>query len=138
VLFMLATSGARDLYQRIRPSATDRELLAIARIAALVGAALGLGLTLLHRSVINALGTFYSLLVVTLFVPVLAGVYAPRTSPRQGLASLAGVPVLAVVHLASDGAGYGALTPVVAGVLASALASLAADPQLFTRPPRPT
>ncbi len=61
-------------------------------------------------------------MVVTLFVPVLGGLYARRTSRRQGLASLVGVPVLAFVHFATDGAGYGALTPVVSGVLASALA----------------
>jgi hypothetical protein len=35
--------------------------------------------------------------------------------------SLVGVPVLGIVHIATNGAGYGPLTPVVAGVLASAL-----------------
>jgi solute:Na+ symporter, SSS family len=119
VLFMLATSGSRDLYRRVRPQARDAELLRAARVSAIAGAALGLALSMMHRSVIDALGTFYAVMVVTLFVPLLAGLYARRVSPRQGLASLAGVPVLGIVHLATDGAGYGALTPVVAGVLAS-------------------
>ena len=68
---------------------------------------------MMHRSVIDALDTFYAVMVVTLFVPLLAGLYARRTSRRQGLASLVGVPVLAIVHFSTGGAGYGALTPVV-------------------------
>ncbi len=120
VLFMLATSGSRDLYRRLRPPATDVDLLRAARVSAIVGAVLGLGLAMMHRSVIDALGTFYAVMVVTLFVPVMAGLYAPPTSRRQGLASLVGVPVLAVVHFSTGGAGFGALTPVVAGVFASA------------------
>jgi SSS family solute:Na+ symporter len=121
VLFMLATSGSRDLYKRVRPNATDAQLLRAARLAAVAGAALGLVLSMMHRSVIDALGTFYAVMVVTLFVPVLAGLYARQTTRRQGLVSLVGVPVLGIVHIATNGAGYGPLTPVVAGVLASAL-----------------
>ena len=121
VLFMLATSGARDLFRHYRPAAGDATLLRAARVSAIAGAALGLTLSMMHQSIIDALGTFYAVMVVTLFVPVLAGLYVGRTSRRQGLASLAGVPVLAIVHVASGGAGYGALTPVVAGVLASAV-----------------
>jgi solute:Na+ symporter, SSS family len=129
VLFMLATSGSRDLYRRVRPLADDRELLIAARGAALVGAALGLGLAMMHRSVIDALAAFYAVMVVTLFVPLLAGLYASSTSRRQGLASLVGVPVLALVHIGTGGAGYGALTPVVAGMLASAAAFLLTRPR---------
>jgi SSS family solute:Na+ symporter len=126
VLFMLATSGSRDLYRRLRPTAGDVELLRVARLAAIVGAALGLILAMMHSSVIGALSQFYALLVVTLFVPIVAGLYDRRPSKRQGLASLVGVPVLIALHVATDGAGYGPLTPVVTGVLASALAYLVA------------
>jgi len=119
VLFMLATSGSRDLYRRFRPDASDVDLLRAARISAVTGAALGLGLSMMHRSVIDALGTFYAVMVVTLFVPILGGLYTRHVSRAQGLASLAGVPVLAIVYFATGGAGYGPLTPVIAGVLAS-------------------
>ena len=122
VLFMLATSGSRDLYRRVRPGATDAELLRAARIAAVAGAAFGLALSAMHRSVIDALGTFYAVMVVTLFVPIIGGLFARTTTRRQGLASLVGVPVLGLVYAATAGAGYGPLTPVVSGVLASALA----------------
>jgi SSS family solute:Na+ symporter len=127
VLFMLATSGSRDLYKRVRPHATDAELLRAARLAAIIGGALGLVLSTMHRSVIDALGAFYAVMVVTLFVPVLAGLYARSTTRRQGLVSLVGVPVLGIVHIATSGAGYGPLTPVVAGVLASALGFILAS-----------
>lgn len=126
VLFMLATSGSRDLYRRVRPAATDAELLRAARVAGVAGAVFGLVLAMMHRSVIEALSTFYAVMVVTLFVPVIAGLYSRRTSRRQGLASLAGVPVLLAVHLTTGGIGYGPLTPVVAGVVASAAAYAAA------------
>jgi SSS family solute:Na+ symporter len=127
VLFMLATSGSRDLYRRVRPGASDRDLLLAARVSAVAGAVLGLVLAMMHRSVIDALATFYAVMVVTLFVPVVFGLYARRTSRRQGLASLAGVPILALVHVSTGGAGYGALTPVVAGVLVSAVAFVVAQ-----------
>jgi solute:Na+ symporter, SSS family len=122
VLFMLATSGSRDLYRRLRPAASDGDLLRVARIAAVIGAVLGLFLAMMQSSVIGALAQFYALLVVTLFVPIVAGLYDPRASNRQGLASLVGVPVLIAVHFATNGTGYGPLTPVVSGVLASAIA----------------
>ena len=121
VLFMLATSGSRDLYRRFRPAASDAELLSAARAAAILGAGLGLVLAMMHGSVIAALSQFYALLVVTLFVPIVAGLYG-HPSRRAGLASLAGVPVLIAMHVTTGGAGYGLLTPVVSGVLASALA----------------
>ena len=104
-------------------------LLRAARVSAIVGAGLGLGLATTHRSVIDAIGTFYAVMVVTLFVPLLAGLYTRSPTRRQGLASLAGVPVLAAVHLATGGAGFGALTPVVSGVLASAAAFAATRPR---------
>ena len=43
----------------------------------------GLGLAMMHRSVIDALDTFYAVMVVTLFVPILGGLYSRGTSRRQ-------------------------------------------------------
>ena len=100
-------------------------MLRAARSAAIAGAALGLGLAMMHRSVIDALVTFYAVMVVTLFVPLIGGLYARRTSRRQGLARSSACPCWRSCTSATGGAGYGALTPVVAGVLASALAFLA-------------
>jgi SSS family solute:Na+ symporter len=123
VLFMLATSGSRDLYRGyVNPRASDADLLRIARLTAIGGAILGVAVAMMHHSIIDALRTFYGLLVVTLFVPILGGLYARGAGPAQGLASLAGVPVLLAVQAATGGTGYGPFTPVVSGVLASAAA----------------
>lgn len=126
VLFMLATSGSRDLYrQYVRPHASDAEILAAARVAAVIGVVFGLVLALRFADVISALTVFYSLLTVVLFVPVVGGLSASRVRPAEGIASLvAGVPVLFGVELATKGAGYWIVTPTLAGVLASAAAFL--------------
>jgi SSS family solute:Na+ symporter len=125
VLLMLSTSASKDLYRGfVRPDASDRDILRIARITAVIGGVLGVGLAMMHETILQTISTFYALLVVTLFVPVVGGLYGGGRGRRQGLASLAGVPVLLAVHLATNGAGYGAITPTIAGVLVSAVAFL--------------
>ena len=123
VLFMLATSGSRDLYAGfVNRTATDRQILRIARVAAVSGAAAGVGLAFVFTSVVAALDTFYALLTVTLFVPVLAALHV-RVHPRDGFASvLVGLLALATVHFSTAGAGYDVLTPTLAGILASGAA----------------
>jgi SSS family solute:Na+ symporter len=124
VLFMLSTSASRDLYKGfVNPRASDAAMLRVARLAAIAGAICGLALALRFRSILDALSVFYSLLTVVLFVPVLAGLYARNTTQADGLAAvLAGVPTLAAVHAVTAGAGYGVVTPTLAGVLAGAAA----------------
>ena len=124
VLFMLATSASRDLYRGLlRPHASDAELLRVARLAAVGGAAAGIGLAMMHRSVIDAVQTFYSLLVAVLFVPVLGALFVRGAGRREGLASVCfSVPALVIVQLATQGRGYGIVTPTLAGVLAGAAA----------------
>lgn len=125
VLFMLSTSASRDLYRGlVRPSASDAAVVRVARGAAVAGAAAGVALAFAHRSVLDAASVFYSVLVVTLFVPVVGALYDKAARPRDGLASLAGIPVLAYVHLTTGGQGYGLVSPTIAGVLAGALAWL--------------
>ncbi len=138
VLFMLTTSLAQDLYKRfLNPSASDGLLLAVARGATLVCGVLGVGLALVSEDVIATLTIFYSLLGVGLFVPVVAGLYSPRTSSTGALLSIAaGVSGLLVVHLATAGAGWGIMTPAPAGLLAAGAAwaiSLAIWPNAAAR-----
>jgi len=124
VLFMLATSASRDLYRGfVRPSASDVEVLRVARAAAVVGSVCGVGVAMVYGSVRAAVGVFYAILTVTLFVPVIGGLYFRGAGGRDGLASvLTGIPVLGVVYLATGGRGYGVLSPALAGMLASAVA----------------
>ena len=121
VLFMLATSASRDLYAGFfNRSASDAQMVRVARIAAVAGACAGIGLAFVFASVVAALDAFYALLTVTLFVPVIGALHL-RTRGADGLTAVAlGLPALAIVYFLTGGAGYGVVTPALAGILASA------------------
>tara|TARA_B100000029_G_scaffold287571_1_gene281380 strand:+ start:91848 stop:93254 length:1407 start_codon:yes stop_codon:yes gene_type:complete len=88
ILYMLATSLSKDLYQRhLQPDASDRELLKIARWAAFSGAILSVLLALVLPSIIGALTIFYSLIAICVFIPVIGGLFSPH--PRSLEASSA-------------------------------------------------
>jgi solute:Na+ symporter, SSS family len=124
ILFMLATSLSKDLYKRfIRPNATDRQVLTVARGAAAVGGALGVVLAILLPTVVAALTIFYSLLAVALFVPLMGGLFTPRALSREALAAiLTGVLVRLAIEVFYAGQGVGLLDPTLLGVLAAAVA----------------
>jgi SSS family solute:Na+ symporter len=121
VLFMLATSGARDFYRGVfRPHASDADVLRTARVVAVIGGVIGYLLTFLLESVESALTMFYSVMIVTLFAPILGGLYLPRAGRWSALAAmLVGVGTFAAVHLATGGAGYGWAQPSFLGLVAS-------------------
>ncbi len=102
ILFMLATSLSEDLYRRfVRPEATDGRVLLVARVAAIAGGVLGVLLAIVLPSVISSLTVFYSLLGVTLFVPVVAGLYTQRPGTPEALAAIAaGVAGVVAARLA--------------------------------------
>lgn len=127
VLFMLSTSGARDLYRGfVRPAATDAQVLRAARVAAILGAAFGYGLTFIYPTVLDALKMFYAVLVVSLFAPVLGGLFLPQAGRRAALSAVViGVILLFAVHIATGGRGYGWAAPTVVGMAGSALTYLA-------------
>jgi len=129
VLFMLATSASRDLYRGfVRPDASDRELLRVARAAAIVGSACGIGIAMIYGSVRAAVGVFYAILTVTLAVPLIGGLFVGRARRAHGIAAVSsGIPALLLVHILTDGRGYGTVSPVLAGVLASAAGFALAD-----------
>jgi len=124
VLFMLSTSAARDLYQGfVNPTATDAQIVRMARWAAFAGGLIGVGLSLVYATIAGALTTFYSLLTVTLFVPVLGGLLLPRAGAREALAAiLAGVPALLGAHVTTGGRGFGLWTPTLVGLAVAAVA----------------
>jgi SSS family solute:Na+ symporter len=126
VLFMLSTSGARDFYRGLlRPTATDSEILRAARVLAVTGSLVGYLLTFTFDSVVSALTMFYSLMVVTLFAPILGGLYLPRAGRWGALAAmLVGVATLVTTHVATGGAGYGWAAPHFLGLMAGGLAYL--------------
>jgi SSS family solute:Na+ symporter len=126
VLFMLATSGARDFYRGLfRPKSADADVLRVARIVAVAGGAAGYLLTFLLDSVVGALTIFYQLMIVTLFAPMLGGLLLPRGGRWAALASmLVGVATLLTTSIATGGLGYGWAAPHLLGLIASALTYL--------------
>jgi SSS family solute:Na+ symporter len=125
ILFMLSTSLSKDLYKRfINPQADDRRVLLVARLAAVAGGVGGVLLATQLATVIAALGIFYSLLAVSLFVPVVGGLFVPRATAFEALASMtAGIGTLLFLTY---------LSPVpAAGILNANLLSLGAAALAF-------
>jgi SSS family solute:Na+ symporter len=122
ILFMLSTSLSKDLYGRfLNPRASDATILKVSRLAALGGGALGVGLAIILPSVIGSLSVFYSLLSVSLFVPIVAGLLTRRPGTPEALTAIgAGVSVLLATRMgALDWLSMG---PTTAGLIASAVA----------------
>ena len=122
VLFMLTTSLSQDLYKRfVNPGAADADVLRVARFTAVAGGALGTTLAIWLGSVVNALTIFYTLIGVSLFVPIVGGLYVRRTSASGALATMiAGVCAALMVQVATGGRGWGAVSPAIAGLAAAA------------------
>jgi SSS family solute:Na+ symporter len=118
VLFMLTTSLSQDLYKRfVNPAATDAGVLRIARWTAVTSGAVGTILAILLGSVVGALTIFYTLIGVSLFIPIVAGLFVRRTSSAGALATMtAGVCTALIVHATTEGREWGLLSPAVAGL----------------------
>jgi solute:Na+ symporter, SSS family len=123
ILFMISTSASKDLYKRhCKPDAGDAELLRVARIAAVVGGALGVLLSVYLTTVIGALTIFYSILGVSLFVPVIGGLYTRRAGSGAAMAAIiTGVAALLVVRF-GFGDEYPWLDPTLTGLVAATVA----------------
>jgi solute:Na+ symporter, SSS family len=126
ILFMISTSASKDLYKRfLNPAASDLQLLRVGRASAIAGGILGVLLSVVLETIIGALVIFYSLLVVTLFVPVLGGLYSRRPGPPEALAAIAaGVTTLLVVRFGVAVRGPW-LDPTLSGLLAAGIAFIA-------------
>lgn len=91
VLFMLSTSLSQDLYGRfVYPAASDTQRLRVARGAAILATVLSAAMAITASSVADVLRIFYSLLTVSLFVPMVAGLHFPSIKTPEALASIAG------------------------------------------------
>ena len=124
VLFMLSTSGARDLYKRfLNRRATDAELLRAVRLIAVAASAIGYVLIFVVGTVIGALQVFYSVMVISLLIPVLATLLMTRPPVSAAYASVvAGIVALFAVSLHTGGRGYGWAQPIFVASLVSAAA----------------
>src|SRR5262245_5925637 len=126
MLFMISTSVSKDLFKRyFKPSASDDELLVVARVAAVVGGVLGVLLSIYLSTIVQAMTVFYSLLGVSLFAPVVGGLYSRRAGSREALSAIgAGVITLLVVRY-GFAASHPWLDPTLCGLVAAAIAFIA-------------
>jgi SSS family solute:Na+ symporter len=135
ILFMLSTSLSRDLYQRfIRPAAADADVLRVARLTSVVAGLAGVVIAILvTKAVADALGFFYTLLSVSLFVPIVGGLFWRGLGASQALvAMVVGVVVAAAAHFGLASQLPPEVTPATVGIAASLSAAVIAS-----RPLRP-
>jgi SSS family solute:Na+ symporter len=124
ILFMLATSLSKDIYKRYaRPEATDEQVLRVARLAAVAGGVLGVLLAIVIPTVIDSLRVFYSVLGVSLFVPIAAGLHSRRPGVPEALAAIGvGIAVLFMVQLTALPSASRLFDPTLIAIVASGLA----------------
>jgi SSS family solute:Na+ symporter len=124
ILFMLATSLSQDLYKRfVKPDATDHQVLVVARLASVIGGVLGVVVAMLSQTIVAALSIFDTLLGVSLFVPIVAGIYMRRPRAGDALAAIVGgVAAVLAVQLWTGGKPLGMFTPAMCGLTAAVVA----------------
>jgi SSS family solute:Na+ symporter len=89
ILFMLSSSMSIDLYQTFfRRAASDRDVLFAGRIAAILGASVGVLLAIVLPSIISALQIFYTLMAVALSAPLIVGLYSRRPTAARAIVAI--------------------------------------------------
>jgi SSS family solute:Na+ symporter len=123
ILFMLSTSLAVDFYKTFqRPGISQKELLTASRIASAGAGILGILLAIVLPSIIAAVSIFYGLVAVSLFVPVLAGLYSKRVLSTAAVASiLSAIAATAIAMSLNGGRSLGILSPQAIGILTGAV-----------------
>lgn len=137
VLFMIATSLSRDVLEPLsRGKLSDRARLALARRSALGAGALGILLANWFQSILSALSFFYGLLTLTLFVPLVAGLFWSRPGQSVALAAIASSLGAAGLAVLIGGTAESWLPPIPVGILAGAIvyAACAATSQRRSNP----
>jgi SSS family solute:Na+ symporter len=128
ILFMLSTSLAVDLYKTfLNPQVSDKKLLLVSRVTAVVAGGAGVLIAALLSSIVAAVSIFYGLLAVSLFVPVIAGLYWKRVNSQAVLASIfsALAATLLISHY-SHGRGWWILSPQAIGIVTAGVVVCAA------------
>lgn len=122
VLFMIATSLSRDVLEPLsRGKLTDRARLALARRSAWGAGALSILLANWFESILSALSFFYGLLTLTLFVPLVGGLFWSRPGQSVALAAIASSLGAAGLAVLVGGTAESWLPPIPVGILAGAI-----------------
>ena len=127
VLFMLTTSLSQDFYKRfVNRDASDVQMLRVTRITAVLAGTLGVGVALTAAGVVSALSIFYTIMGVSLFVPIVAGLFSRRAATADALAGiLAGIAIVGGLKLWPAALSIAGVTPAMAGLAGSILAFFA-------------
>jgi solute:Na+ symporter, SSS family len=125
-LFILTTALSQDVYKRfIAPEADERRVLHVARWTTVASGVFGTALAIVSPSVTGTLTIFYLIMSVSLFVPIIAGLWVRRVGAVEALAAIGvGVAIAAAVHLGNGARPLLGLTAAMWGLLASTLATL--------------
>ena len=126
VLYMLATSLSKDLYQTFfRPDLDDEGLLKVSQKLTVVCGILGIFIAYYMANIITALAIFYSLMTVSLAAPFLFGLFDKKASTKGAFASaILGVAVVLGLKLFNGGKGIGILNATSLGILVAAVVML--------------
>ena len=118
---MLSTSLSQDLYRRfINREASDSSVLKVARRAAIGGGTLALLIAIFAKSIIAVMSVFYTLLSVSLFVPIIMGLYIRKIGTPEVLSAIAaGLALVVTVEIISIEQTSGVFTSATLGVIAS-------------------
>ena len=121
VLFMFSTSLSKDILAPLaRRRVGDAALVTLARASAVLAGLGAIALANWFQSVLSALSFFYSLLTLTLFVPLLAGLFSKRGGQPTALASICCSLAAAAASSWLGGSEGSLLQPVPAGIAAGA------------------
>jgi SSS family solute:Na+ symporter len=123
ILFMLSTSLAVDLYKTfLNPQVADKKLLLVSRVTAVVAGGAGIVIAELLSSIIAAVSIFYGLLAVSLFVPVIAGLYWKRVNSQAVLAGIfSSLAATLLVSRYTQGRGLWVLSPQAIGIVTACI-----------------
>lgn len=125
ILFMLSTSLAVDLYKTfLNPTVSQRNLLMASRITSICAGVLGISLAMILPSIITAVSIFYVLMAVSLFVPVMAGLYSRRVLSSAALASILAAVIATGTITFTHVQGIGFFSPQAIGIATGAIVML--------------
>jgi solute:Na+ symporter, SSS family len=123
ILFMLSTSLAVDLYKTfLNPSVSQQKLLVVSRLTSAGAGIIGILLAAVLPSIIAAVSIFYGLIAVSLFVPVLAGLYSRRVLSSAAISSILSAIAATVLTIRlTHSQGIGVFSPQAIGIATAAV-----------------
>jgi solute:Na+ symporter, SSS family len=125
-LFILTTALSQDVYKRfVNPAANEARVLTVARWTTVASGVFGTAIAVVSPSVTATLSIFYLFMGVSLFVPIMAGLWLRRVGTPEALAAIGfGVAFVAAIQLGNGGRPILGLTAAMWGLAASMLAAI--------------